>query len=60
MHFLYYTIAGIALYFISDWLLNQIERRRGAPFAQRQLVFFAIILVLALIMFELLQRLLKP
>jgi hypothetical protein len=32
---IYYTVAGIVLYFVADWLLNQVERYRGARFAQR-------------------------
>ena len=51
-----YTVAGVALYFVSDWLLNQIEIRRGARFENRSLVFFAIIMVLALGLFELIKR----
>jgi len=53
-----YTIAGLVLYFLSDWILNQIEIRRGQPFENRSMVFFAIILVLALVTFELINRLL--
>ena len=39
------------LYFAADWLLDWIERRRGARFENRQVVFFAIILPLALLTF---------
>ena len=52
-----YTVAGLVLYFFSDWLLNQIEVRRGRRFENRSVVFFAIILVLALGSFELIKRL---
>jgi len=52
-----YTVVGLALYFVSDWILNQIEIRRGNRFENRSLVFFAIIMVLALISFELIKRL---
>ena len=51
-----FTIAGLVLYFISDWILNQIEIRRGARFENRSLVFFVIIMVLALVLFELIKR----
>ena len=52
-----YTVAGIVLYFLSDWILNQIEIKRGMRFENRSLVFFTIIMVLALGTFELINRL---
>ncbi len=52
MEFVYYTLVGITLYFLSDWILVQIEQWRGETFEQRTLVFFAIILVLALTTFQ--------
>jgi predicted PurR-regulated permease PerM len=57
MEMLYYTIAAIFLYVVSDWILNRIERRRGERFENRSLVFFVIILVLAVILFNLIQQL---
>jgi bacteriorhodopsin len=48
MQYLYYTIAAIALYFVSDLILVMIEKARGKPFEQqRSLVFLVIIMVLA-------------
>lgn len=52
MEFVYYTLAGIILYLLSDWILKQIEKWRGQVFEQRTLIFFAIILVLALTSFK--------
>jgi len=52
MHFVYYTVAGVVLYLLSDWILVAIEKARGAAFEQRSLVFFVIILVLALTTFK--------
>jgi hypothetical protein len=52
MQFVYYTLAGIVLYLLSDWILVRIEKWRGAELQQRSLVFFAIILVLALTSFK--------
>lgn len=52
MGLLLYTVVGVGLYFLSDWLLQRVEHWRGEPFEQRTLVFFAIILVLALVSFE--------
>jgi hypothetical protein len=57
---LYYTVAGILLYLVSDWILRFVEDKRGKPFEHRSLVFFGIILVLAVVTFEILQRLLAP
>jgi hypothetical protein len=55
----WFTIVAIGLYFFSDWLLDRIERVRGKRFAEnRPLVFFAIILPLALASFWLIDRLL--
>ena len=52
MQFVYYTVAGIILYLVSDWILAGIEKARGEAFEQRSLVFFVIILVLALTTFK--------
>jgi predicted PurR-regulated permease PerM len=56
MEMLYYTIAAIFLYVVSDWILNQIEIRRGARFENRSVVFFVIILVLSVALFNLIQQ----
>jgi hypothetical protein len=57
MEIVWFTLTGIMLYLFSDWLLNQLERMRGKVFANRQVVFFLIFLPLALISFEIIQRL---
>jgi hypothetical protein len=57
MEMLYYTVAAVLLYLVSDWILNRIEMRRGARFENRSLVFFVIILVLATLLFNLIQYL---
>lgn len=54
---LVYSIVGLLLYFVSDWLLNQIEIRRGERFTNRSLIFFAIIFVLAVGLFNLVEYL---
>jgi hypothetical protein len=56
---LYFTLVAIGLYFFSDWLLERIERLRGKRFEQRSIVFFAIITVLALISFQVIQVLMR-
>ena len=59
MQILLFTLVAIFLYLFSDWLLLQLEARRGQPFANRSLIFFAIIMLLSLISFDLLQRFLQ-
>lgn len=57
MDILVFTLNAIVIYGLSDWIVRTIERRRGGVLKNRQVVFFAIVLVLALVSFELLQRL---
>ncbi len=47
MQAIYYTAAGILLYLVSDGVLRVAERVAGRPFEHRSLVFFVIILSLA-------------
>jgi hypothetical protein len=57
MEFVYYTIAGIVLYLGSDWILNRIEISRGKRFEHRSVIFFVIILVLAVVSFRIIEHL---
>jgi hypothetical protein len=57
---LYYTLTGIVLYLLADWLLNQVEIRRGKRLEYRALIFFAILLTLALLSFQIIERLTAP
>jgi hypothetical protein len=52
LEIVYYTLVAAGLYFTSDWLLDRIEILRGGRFQYRSIIFFAIILVLALITSE--------
>lgn len=52
-----YTVMGIILYFGSDWILVQIENAAGRKFENRNMVFFAIILILALSSFAMIRAL---
>lgn len=49
MEILYYTLIGISLYFASDWLLDRIESMYGKRLEYRSVVFFVIIMILALV-----------
>lgn len=58
MEAVYYTLTAIALYVISDWILQRMEVAAGRRFEHRTLIFFAILLTLALTSFALIRRLL--
>ena len=60
MDIVYFTIIAIGLYFGADRLLDYLERARGKRFENRQVVFFAIILPLALLTFWLVRMLSGP
>jgi hypothetical protein len=60
MDIVYFTVVAVGLYFGADALLNWLERKRGARFENRQVVFFAIILPLALVTFWLVRALSTP
>ena len=55
---LVFTLNAIVIYFLADWIVRMIEAKRGEVLKQRQIVFFAVFLVLALITFRLLRELL--
>ena len=56
MQYIYYTIAAVTLYFVSDWILVTIEKTRGKAFGeQRSLAFLIIIMVLAVSSFKLIE-----
>ena len=56
MSVIYFTVAGIVLYLFSDWVLQRIEASFGKRFEYRSLIFFVILLSLAVITFEFIQR----
>ncbi|MGI9248528.1 MAG: hypothetical protein ACR2QI_05905 [Woeseiaceae bacterium] len=55
---LLFTLVAIVIYLVSDWIIRMIEARRGEILKQRQVVFFAVFLVLALVSFRVLRILL--
>jgi hypothetical protein len=57
MDILYFTLISIGLYFGADWLLDRVERARGKRFENRQVVFFLLILPLALLSFWVMRNL---
>lgn len=57
MQTLYLLITGVALYFLSDRILDWMERRAGHRFEQRSMIFFALMLGMSLIAFALIRHL---
>jgi hypothetical protein len=56
MAYLYYTITAVILYLLSDWILNKIETYYGKRFEYRSVIFFVIIMILAVGSFEMIDR----
>ncbi|MGB5625781.1 MAG: hypothetical protein WBM61_08625 [Woeseiaceae bacterium] len=54
---LIFTLNAIVMYFVADWIVRRIEISRGEVLKQRQAIFFAIILVLLLVSFQVLKAL---
>jgi hypothetical protein len=52
---IYFTLVAAFLYLASNWIVDRIEIAAGKRFKNRSLLFFAIILVLALATFSLIR-----
>jgi hypothetical protein len=57
MEMLYYTVTAILLYLAADWILDRIETAAGRRFEYRSLIFFAILLCMAVASFALIRYL---
>ena len=57
MEILYFTVAAIFLYVGADWILNRIEAAAGRRLGYRSIIFFAILLIMALSSFALIRYL---
>jgi hypothetical protein len=55
-----YTASGLILYALSDWILRKLEAMHGELLPYRSLIFFVIIFVLAITLFQLIKLFLKP
>jgi hypothetical protein len=53
MSIVYFTLVAAILYLFSDWLLLRVEAAAGRRFEHRSLVFFCILLTLAITTFTL-------
>ena len=56
MEIIYFTLAAVMLYFASDWIHDRIESAAGRRFENRSLIFFAILLILAMTSFALVRH----
>lgn len=55
MEIILFTIVAVVLYFLSDWILQRIEIAAGRRLEHRTLLFFALIVVLAVTTFSLIR-----
>jgi len=55
MQFVYFTLAAAILYLGSSWIVDRIEIAAGKRFEHRSLLFFAILLTLALTSFSIIR-----
>ena len=53
---LLFTALAVVLYLVSDRALNALEVRAGRRFEYRSLIFFVILLTLAIVVFSAVQR----
>ena len=56
MGVIWFTLVAIALYLASDWILERAEISAGRRFEHRSLIFFVILLSLAMLTFALIQK----
>jgi hypothetical protein len=56
MSMVYFTIVAIILYVTADWLLERVEVAAGRRLKNRSLIFFVILMTLALSSFSLIQH----
>lgn len=55
MEIIWFTLVAIVLYLVSDWLLERVELAVGRRLEHRSLIFFAILLSLALVTFSIIR-----
>ncbi len=55
MEAVYFTVVAILLYFVADFILDRVERMAGRRFDNRSLIFFGILMTLALVSFALIR-----
>ncbi len=60
MEIIYFTLAAILLYLAADWILKRMEIAAGKRFEKRSLIFFAILMTMAVTSFALIRTLTGP
>ena len=55
MSAVWFTIVAVILYLVSDWMLERIEVSLGKRLEHRSLIFFVILLTLAVVTFAVIQ-----
>ena len=60
MEMLTFIVISVGLYFAADWILKRIEARAGRRLENRSIIFFGLLLSLALLSFAILRNLLEP
>ena len=57
MEIFYFTIVAAILYVAADWILKRMEVAAGKRFEKRSLIFFAILITMAVTSFALIRTL---
>ena len=57
MEIIDFTLSAILLYMASDWILRRMETAAGKRFEKRSLIFFAILMTMAVTSFALIRNL---
>ena len=60
MEMVLYTVIAVVLYLVSDQILVYIERFNGGVLPYRSVVFFVIIMTLALVVFDIMEGVMMP
>jgi len=55
LQFIYFTLVAALLYLLANWIVDRLEISAGRRFEYRSLLFFAILLTLALACFYLIR-----
>jgi hypothetical protein len=57
MEIIYFTLTAVILYVAADWILKRMETAAGKRFEKRSLIFFAILMTMAVTSFALVRTL---
>jgi len=57
MEIIYFTLVAAILYVAADWILKRMETAAGKRFEKRSLIFFAILMTMAVTSFALIRSL---